>query len=447
MNSLSVVTVSYNSPELVRELLTSFRKFYNNPVYVIDGSEPRQFAEIESVVSAFADVKLIGFGYNIHHGPGMAWAIQNLPLTGQVLFLDSDVTVVNGGMIESLSADLQPGMYGVGDVQLVDGNGINVAESEGAIRYLHPACMLCNIDVMRVWPMPVKHGAPMLETMRAIKAAGRDDLIGAVDWVKRDFSPGSDKTYLVHDWRGTVSRTGGYHLDAVPTGKTVQGERPDYSTDLESYNRELLALIPPAAGKLIEVGCNVGALAAAFRRQQPGCDYRGVEIDAAAAELARSQCSTVWQLDVESVGDDFFSLQADRDCWIFGDVLEHLKNPWRLLSRIRAVIPPDGCVVACIPNAQHWMLQAKLAIGDFRYENGGLLDRTHLRWFTRATIFELFQSAGFRVAEGRPRIFDEPAREKVLPVIRMMAEAVGANGDLAVQDSLALQYVVRAVPA
>jgi hypothetical protein len=101
--------------------------------------------------------------------------------------------------------------------------------------------------------------------------------------------------------------------------------------------------------------------------------------------------------------------------------------------------------VACIPNAQHWSVQAMLSAGVFRYQPSGLLDRTHLRWFTRITITEMFESAGFRIVESRSRIFDEPARERILPQIHALAATVGANADQAVIDAIPLQYVVRAV--
>jgi hypothetical protein len=102
--------------------------------------------------------------------------------------------------------------------------------------------------------------------------------------------------------------------------------------------------------------------------------------------------------------------------------------------------------VACIPNTQHWSVQARLNCGNFRYENAGLLDRSHLRWFTRITMLEMFRSAGFKITEGFPRIFDEPGREKVLGAIRLMAASIGADPELAVKDALPIQYVVKAVP-
>ena len=214
----------------------------------------------------------------------------------------------------------------------------------------------------------------------------------------------------------------------------------------EQHNPDLLRMIPATAQRVIEVGCSSGALAREFKKISPACDYLGIEIDPAYAALARRHCDRSLTLNLEDAGDDFWPTVTDRDCWIFGDVLEHFKDPWAVLRNIRAVIPPQGVVVACVPNAQHWSLQVKLSVGAFAYEDQGLMDKTHLRWFTRQTLLKLFADTGFAVTEGFPRTFDEPQREKFLPLIAQMAEAVGGDAKIAVADALPLQYVVKAVP-
>ena len=151
-------------------------------------------------------------------------------------------------------------------------------------------------------------------------------------------------------------------------------------------------------------------------------------------------------MDIEDADPGFFGDNSSCDCWIFGDTLEHLRDPWALLEKIRAFIPANGNVVACIPNAQHWSIQRKLCCGMLQYEESGLLDKTHLRWFTRKTIIEMFHSAGFAIEEGISRTFQEPEREKFLDAIRAMAILAGADPEIAVSDALPLQYVVRATP-
>jgi len=215
----------------------------------------------------------------------------------------------------------------------------------------------------------------------------------------------------------------------------------------EQHNAELLALIPTTVQRIVEVGCSSGALAREYKKLNPGCRYVGVEIASEYADLARHHCDEVEVLDLENA-DDATVAEFDADCWVFGDVLEHLRDPWSLLRKIRSTIPTGGYVVACIPNAQHWSVQARLSCGLLRYEDMGLLDRTHLRWFTRITMLEMFEQTGFTVADCHALVINEPPlREMILPAVGMMARCLGADVEQAVNDSKVFQYVVRAVPA
>mgnify|MGYP006142908667 CR=1 FL=1 len=214
----------------------------------------------------------------------------------------------------------------------------------------------------------------------------------------------------------------------------------------ERHNPDLLKLIPIQSKKIIEVGCSSGALAREFKKISSDCYWVGIEIDSMYAEMAKRHCDESIVLNIENAPESFWQETKNADCWLFGDTLEHLKDPWAIIKLIRANISKIGTVVACIPNAQHWSLQAKLSAGDFRYEVSGLLDRTHLRWFTRQTIIEMFEQSGFQIEAAIPRIFNEPNREVFLPIIEQMAKAAGVDPQIAVTDSLPLQYVVRAAP-
>jgi SAM-dependent methyltransferase len=310
--------------------------------------------------------------------------------------------------------------------------------------------------------MPVKHGAPMIEPMLAIHRAAKHELIQNVACIKADFwhDTRQPKHYFRHDWQGTVKATGSYHLeewqDVVKrTGgyhleewqRIVMQKQLAVPTDQPTgYNHDLLSLIPPDARGVVEVGCHNGTLARVYKGINPSCVYTGIEIDEANAELARRYCDTVLLMDIEKVDESFYGIYSNCNVWIFGDVLEHLRNPWEVLARIRRSMPADGCVVVCLPNAQHWSVQAKLCVGDFRYEDSGLMDRTHLRFFTRATMLEMFAGAGFKIETGFPRIFGEINNEHVIGAIKMMAKGVGADPEMALQDSLPLQYVVKLIP-
>ncbi len=214
----------------------------------------------------------------------------------------------------------------------------------------------------------------------------------------------------------------------------------------DNHNPDLLAAIPAHAQRVIEVGSSSGALAKALKAKRPQVHYVGVEIDAAYVALSERYCDQAWLQDIEHAGADFWQRSQDRDCWVFGDTLEHMREPWDVLRKVRAAMPASGTVVACIPNVQHWSMQVRISVGDFRYQDSGLLDKTHVRWFTRQTMIELLQGAGFVVQSVKPRVFNHPNRDKFLPIIEQMATLAGADGKAAVQDALALQYVLTAVP-
>lgn len=213
------------------------------------------------------------------------------------------------------------------------------------------------------------------------------------------------------------------------------------------YNPDLLAMMPANAKSIVEVGCSGGTFAKAYKNINPNCHYTGIDVVPEYIEIAREHCDAVYCLDIENIDDGIFDALSKTECWVFGDALEHLKDPWSLLDKIRKTIPEEGgSIVACIPNAQHWSVQARLNCGMFVYEDSGLLDRTHLRWFTRITIFEMFSATGYKIVNGIPRIFQEAEHNRILEAIKAMAAAVGANPEQAVMDAAPLQYVVRAVP-
>ena len=432
IDQIPMIAVSYNAPDLIASLLSTFRQHYpHNPVTIIDGSAPEIAAQIAPVCAQYQGVKFIPFGYNIHHGPGMAWAIENLELSGRVLFLDSDVEILKRGFLESLDEHLQPQMYGVGNVTPVDEHG--QPNGPNSMPYLHPACMLTNIEVVRQWPLPVKHGAPMLPPMIALARAGKSDLLRNVEWVNNDFSDNpAQRIFIRHDWQGTVRRTGGYHYDKPITTQ---------------INQELMAFMPPAAIKVVQLGCGDGAFAKAYKQKNPVCNYTGIERDAIVAEQARAHCDFVYNQDFETPDEQRDRQLAQANCWVLDGALERSRDPWALLAHIRSSMAADGTLVLSVRNAQHWGAQVRLNMGDFRYRPDGVMQQDELRQFTRGTLLELVQQCGFRLTGGSPVILNEPGRDAFLPLLRQIALASGSDPELSVQDALAQRYIITAVPA
>jgi predicted O-methyltransferase YrrM len=215
VHDIPFITISYNSAELIEKLISSIRNFYTNKIYIIDGSEKGPKEEIKQLVDKQLNAEFISFDYNIHHGPGMAWAIKNLPHSGQALFLDSDMEIIHGGFLERMHEVLGQESYGVGRINKVNREGFDVHTKNNAenVDYLHPALMLCNLEVMRKWPLPIKHGAPMIDAMLGLHDSNNSHLLKHLQWVDEDVVGLAKPNYVLHLGRGTVIRTGGYHLD------------------------------------------------------------------------------------------------------------------------------------------------------------------------------------------------------------------------------------------
>jgi len=168
--------------------------------------------------------------------------------------------------------------------------------------------------------------------------------------------------------------------------------------------REILELIPPTAKKVLDLGCGAGNLGKALKQRQE-CWVGGIELNKEAGEIARKNLDGVW-IDNLNRHDPTFS-KVKYDCLIFADILEHLIAPWTVLKRFTRVMTDDGTVIASIPNIAHPWYVKNLQQGLFRYEPAGVLDITHLRFFTKTSIFQLFYTAGLKIVNIRAHPSDK----------------------------------------
>jgi GT2 family glycosyltransferase/tetratricopeptide (TPR) repeat protein/SAM-dependent methyltransferase len=157
-------------------------------------------------------------------------------------------------------------------------------------------------------------------------------------------------------------------------------------------------LIPLSARKVLDIGCGAGRLGEALKARQPA-EVVGLECVEEVARVARGRLDQVFAGDVEQLELPF--PPGSFDVVVCGDVLEHLRNPAHLLERVRRWLRPEGRLVASIPNTRHHSVVTGLLEGNWTYEPAGLLDATHLRFFTRREIEKLLYRAGFAVQEVR----------------------------------------------
>lgn len=124
-----------------------------------------------------------------------------------------------------------------------------------------------------------------------------------------------------------------------------------------------------------------------------GCTVDGHELDPVAAASAREVCREVWVGDLQQL--DVSTLRGPYDALVFGDTLEHLADPVPVLRALRDVLAPEGVLVVSIPNIANWSMRLLLLAGRFRYTDRGILDRTHLRFYTERSVRELLRDSGF----------------------------------------------------
>ena len=148
--------------------------------------------------------------------------------------------------------------------------------------------------------------------------------------------------------------------------------------------------------KVLDVGCATGQLAK--RLVEKGCEVVGIEIDNESAQFARRYCRDVIVGDVEILKDLPYP-EGYFDVIIFADVLEHLKDPQAVLTNLKRYLKKDGYILCSIPNVAHIYVRLNLLFGKWEYRDLGILDKTHLRFFTKKTAIELVERAGYKIAE------------------------------------------------
>jgi len=160
---------------------------------------------------------------------------------------------------------------------------------------------------------------------------------------------------------------------------------------------EMLELIPESAARVIDIGCGEGGFGRLIKDRQDS-EVWGLELDAAAAGAAEKKLDRVICGDavtkVTQLPDTYF------DCIVCNDILEHFVEPEEFLNILKAKLSPDGKIVCSIPNVRYFFVLYDLVIRKrWEYQDAGVLDRTHLRFFTKESIVLMFERLGFKVEQ------------------------------------------------
>lgn len=213
----------------------------------------------------------------------------------------------------------------------------------------------------------------------------------------------------------------------------------EYQADPGSTHSKVVSLVPPAT-RVLEFGCATGYMSEVLKSKL-GCTVTGVEISPEAAALAEQHTERVIVGDAEKIDYAAELAGEEFDVILFADVLEHLKEPGDVLRRVRPFVAENGVIIASIPNIAHGSVRLALLGGEFRYREWGLLDDTHLRFFTRSSIQDLFEETGYVVTHWLRQRLDVGETEISVPnVPDTVREWIASD-----PEATTYQFVLRAL--
>lgn len=213
------------------------------------------------------------------------------------------------------------------------------------------------------------------------------------------------------------------------------GFNPSYSTFIRN---EIINLIEEPAEKkinVLEVGCACGATLVKIKNKYKYAEIHGIELNENAAEIAKLYANVTDQ-NIENAELKF--KQNYFDYIIFADVLEHLYDPWKVLTEIKKYLKADGKVLISIPNVMHFSLLKQVINGTWTYSESGLLDRTHVRFFTLHEIIKALEDAGYRNVEYQ--MITVPKTSEDQELIDKLCEL---SNDNLKQQYEAYQYIIK----
>lgn len=211
------------------------------------------------------------------------------------------------------------------------------------------------------------------------------------------------------------------------------------------HRADMAKHLPSEAKIVLDVGCNTGCLGEYLK-------YLGVEkvvgldVTPHAIEVSKQFEDEVHLLDIE-ISDPPYP-EKYFDVMFFGDVLEHLRDPWEVLTRYGKYLKDDGVIIASVPNLGHFSTIGKLLRGNFFYEGAGILDKTHIRFFTKESASRMFTDSGYEILKVEPnldyqygKILDGQESIKASAKAFLQSMALDANEVNTPEDLFAIQYV------
>jgi len=210
-----------------------------------------------------------------------------------------------------------------------------------------------------------------------------------------------------------------------------------------SSHHQIARLVKGRDLKILVVGCGSGGEVAFI--DNPGSEFIGIDINDVPDR--NPKISRFIQQDIERNFDP--AALGRFDDVLLADILEHIRNPREVLRKCRAVLKPGGAVIVCVPNVAHWSVRFGLLVGRFNYLHRGIMDESHVHFYTKATIMRLLHESGYRVTNLEvtpvplPDLFPELAQARLVRWEQRCAYRLARCWP----GMFAYQLIIRAVPA
>lgn len=182
-------------------------------------------------------------------------------------------------------------------------------------------------------------------------------------------------------------------------------------TDGDYYRHvriEIAECVADGRNSVLDIGCGAGTLGKYLKQQGKASEVIGVEVVREIANEASSKLDRVICVDLNRVSVSELLDKEDIgkfDYIILADVLEHLVDPWETLLALTSYLKSNGKIIVSLPNARHWSVWGPLVFkGKWEYREKGIMDRTHLRFFTKSSAMDLLENAGLKIRMCRPLV-------------------------------------------
>jgi len=216
-----------------------------------------------------------------------------------------------------------------------------------------------------------------------------------------------------------------------------------YDEKIKDYfnidRHDVFNLIPNSTpGRVLEIGAAGGSMLVALKKAGKAREVVGVELMPYPGDAqSRPEIDRFIIANVEEKNLDL--APASFDVLICADVLEHLRDPWDSLEYLLGFLKSGGSLVLSLPNVRYWRALGKILLGDFRYGEAGVLDRTHLRFFCRRNMVDLVRAAGLRLVRIEPSFLQHTnlKQDRILNAISLgLAEQFLAQQYLIVAEKI-----------